>query len=428
MLNEILSMGVTNSHFNSKLIKENGLFVPLRGENSDGHDFIEDAVKNGAIATLWNESKDIPKGLSNKIAFFKVADTLEAFQKLASAYRNMIDPIVIGVTGSNGKTTTKEFLYATLNAKYICHTNTGNFNNHIGVPMTIMNMPGKTEVLIVEMGMNHKGEIELLSKLSKPDYAVITNIGESHIGHFNSREGIAEAKKEIIVGLSDKSKLVYDGDEPLLISLEGESLANEDLKIVTRTSEGISFEYLDAHFNINSLGDHNVKNAAYAIKIAQILGLTNEEIQKGLRTFKNAPMRLELRKTKHTDFLMDCYNSSLTSLASAIKTFEYIETEKDKLMIIGDILELGNESLAIHQKIGEIAKKSNISCWFVGEEMENAYLIAGDTHQHFNNTTDALNHIDISTLDNKCVLLKGSRGMKLERIYEHIISLNQQQA
>ena len=417
-------MGITNVHFDSREIKANGLFVPLASESGDGHKFIVNAINNGAVATLWKSTIDIPEELKDKITFFEVTDTLVAFQELAATYIEKVNPIVIGVTGSNGKTTTKEFLFSVLSEKYKCHKNVGNFNNHIGVPMTALNMPIDTEVCILEMGMNHASEIELLSNLSKPDYAIITNIGESHIGHFKSREGIAEAKKEILSGLKDKTNILYDGDESLLENLEGEGIFDDNFRSINTNSQGITFGYNGVTFKINTLGEHNVKNAAYAIKLAQKLSLTNSQIQTGLFKFKNAPMRLEPRKVNDIDFLIDCYNASLTSVTSAIKTFKSIDTDKEKLIILGDVLELGGESRNIHREIGKAIKNANLPCWFVGEEMEEAYKIAKeDKIRYFEDTNEVI--ANLALLPEKgYVLLKGSRGMKLERIYNSLESKN----
>src|SRR5690625_4928156 len=199
----------------SRNIKENSLFIPLKG------DHVNEAIKNGAQAIIWDQEKPLSiKELPIEVSVFYVSDTLKALQLLAAEYRKLINPKVIGITGSNGKTTTKDLLEATLTDTYMTVATKGNLNNHIGLPLTILNMKRHTEVLILEMGMSNFGEIELLSNIAKPDIAIITNIGESHIEHLGSRKGIAQAKLEIIKSMNNKGTLVYDGDELLLKNIE----------------------------------------------------------------------------------------------------------------------------------------------------------------------------------------------------------------
>ena len=195
---------------------DNGLFIPIIGERFDAHQFIEQAIENGAVAALWDRKKEIPSTIPESFVFFFVDDTAQALQQLAKKYRQDVNPIVIGITGSNGKTTTKDLVSSVLATKYRTHRTVGNFNNEIGMPLTILQMKDDTEVLVVEMGMSDFGEIDRLTNIAQPDYAIITNIGESHIEHLGSREGIAKAKLEITNGLKRDGKLLIDGDEKLL--------------------------------------------------------------------------------------------------------------------------------------------------------------------------------------------------------------------
>src|SRR5699024_1235287 len=178
----------------SRLKVKQSLFVPLIGDQFDGHQFVEGALNNGAVAILWQEDRELPPSVPKQVPVFFVKNTLDALQQLASLYRNKVDPIVVGITGSNGKTTTKDIVSSVVKTTYKTHFTQGNLNNHIGLPLTILGMPNDAEVLILEMGMNHFNEIDLLSKIARPDYAIITNIGESHIEHLGSREGITKAK------------------------------------------------------------------------------------------------------------------------------------------------------------------------------------------------------------------------------------------
>jgi len=424
MLEKIIGVSVTNVHFNTKNLKPGGLFIPIKGERSDGHLYIEDAINNGAIATLWNSKTAIPSHLSDRIKFIKVKDTLKSFQALANSYRKEVNPIVIGITGSNGKTTTKEIVAAALSNNFQIHKNSGNYNNHLGVPLTLLTMPKNTELCIVEMGMNHQGEISELTKIAEPDFAIITNIGESHIGHLGSRENIAKAKMEIIEGLTYKENVLFDGDESLLSQLNGYPIKDIQLKDLKQQENKITFNFLENDYVVPTFGLHNAKNSAFAIKLGKILSVDNEKIRQGLHKFRNADMRLEYKEKDTNSFLLDCYNSSLTSLKSALNTFESIHTPKHKVAILGDIFELGTESISTHKEIGKIATMyPDFEFWFVGKDMREAFAIVKDSNsaKYFNNTEALCDFIKKHSVSmhSKYFLLKASRGMSLEKVYEN---------
>ena len=421
MLKNILGFDVTNVHFNTKELKPGGLFVPLKGENSDGHSYIKNAINNGAAATLWNEEIPVPQDLDKEIKFIKVKDTLQTFQHLANCYRREINPIVVGITGSNGKTTTKEIVAAALTNTYKVHKNSGNYNNHIGVPLTLLSMPDNTELCIVEMGMNHQGEIRTLSNISQPNIAIITNIGESHIGHLGSRANIAKAKMEIIEGLINKNNIIYDGDEGLLSELSGYPVYNKDIKNLMQLEDKIAFEYLGEKVTLPAFGLHNAKNTAFAISLANILNVKLSNVLEGLLSFKNDNMRLELKESGTTSFLVDCYNSSLTSLKSALITFNNINTTKRKIAVLGDIFELGTESQDTHKSIGNITRDNfEFEYWFVGENMKAAYEVhkQQSKNKYFINAELVHKYIqdNQNLFDNTYILLKASRGMRLESL------------
>lgn len=428
MLKELIGVDVSNVHFNSKSIKPNGLFIPIKGENSDGHLYIQDAINNGAIASLWNKDIEIPKEFQEQVKFILVEDTLKSFQELALYYRESVNPIVIGVTGSNGKTTTKEFLDVVLKQKYKVHKNSGNFNNHLGVPLTLLEMPSDTEVCIVEMGMNHLGEIHILSNIAKPDYALIVNIGESHIGLLGSRENIAKAKMEIIDGTKNKQNVIFDGDEPLLQHLDGYPILNSSINHIVQNGSNLTFEYNGSNYLIPTFGIHNVKNSTFAIRLAEILNIDYELIQEGLKYFKNQPMRLEYREIENNSFLLDCYNASLTSIISALDTLDNIRTDKKKIAVLGDVFELGKENDWTHKEIGKQSSNyKDITFWFVGDSMRLAF----QDFKKYNSSAiyfPSKKELFDYTLDEKILfnnhyfLLKASRGMKLEDFFNHFQS------
>src|SRR5699024_431179 len=207
---------IKNVLTDSRVQAKQALFVPIVGESFDGHAFLLQVIENGAMAAIWQEDKPLPEELPADFPLFLVKDTITALQEVAASYRSKINPTVVGITGSNGKTTTKDIVAGVCGEAFKTHKTAGNFNNHIGLPLTILSMPKDTEILVLEMGMNHFKEIERLSEIARPDYAIITNIGESHIEYLGSREGIAQAKLEITHCLSEEGKLIIDGDEPLI--------------------------------------------------------------------------------------------------------------------------------------------------------------------------------------------------------------------
>lgn len=423
MLDHLLKLGVTNAHFNSQEVYENGLFIPIKGKEKDGHTFIDNAIKNGAIAALWQKDIKIPDHIKN-FNFIVVDDTLKAFQQLASEYREKVNPVVIAITGSNGKTTTKEMLNVVLSTKFKVHKNKGNFNNHLGVPLTLLSMPLDTEICILEMGMNHQGEISVLSNLAKPDIALITNIGESHIGLLGSRENIAKAKMEILDGLRNENFVFVDGDEPLLKKIAGKTINCKDLYNFKQNKNEISFTFEKHCYTLPSFGFHNAKNALFAIKVGKELGVSPSLISDGLKNFKNQDLRLEYVEHKSTSFLLDCYNSSYSSIKSGLDTFLSIKINKKKISILGDIFELGDQSISVHQSVGKMIEQINESEFYlVGKEMKAAYDICTFKNNifYFKNNDELLDYLMRKRINDVFFYFKASRGMKLENIYKSLV-------
>lgn len=414
----------------------NALFIPIIGDRFDAHHFIEQAKAQGAIATLWNKTHPIPEELAGELVFFIVEDTTEALQSLASAYREKVDPLVIGITGSNGKTTTKDLLHAVLQKKFSTYATKGNFNNDIGLPLTILQMEAKTEVLILEMGMSGFGEIDLLTQIARPDYAVITNIGESHIEHLGTRAGIAKAKLEITNGLKPKGLLVIDGDEPLLTTEKqsdhvfccGFNDANDavisDVKV---TQEHTTFTWNGMErYTIPLLGVHHALNASYVIALANELGMKQSEIQAGMMTLDHSAMRFEriIGKNKVT-IINDAYNASPTSMKGAINVIKEFAEFKHKVVVLGDILELGDLSATMHQSIAEVIEPPIDVVYTYGSATEIITTTLKKKYpkmdvQHFVNETDFKSALVAKANEDTIILFKASRGMAFE---EHIEAL-----
>lgn len=417
----------------SRQFSADSLFIPIAGERFDGHQFLAQAIENGAIAVLWDEKHPIPEAYLEQVSFFIVEDTLRAMQQLAQAYRQFVSPLVIGITGSNGKTTTKDLVYATLHQAYRSHATEGNFNNEIGLPLTILSMPRNTEVLILEMGMNHFHEIERLSKLSEPDYAIITNIGESHIEYLGSREGIAKAKLEIKTGLKESGHLLIDGDETLLqkeknakntigIGFSGENdivLSNTHLE-----DKSTHFSYGHTTFQVPLLGKHHAKNAAFAIWLAHRLSLTEEQIQQGLQELAYTSMRFEWLNGKHQSTLInDAYNASYTSVKAAVNVLKDLKGFTKKIVVLGDILELGEFEEQLHEQLGTLIHPPITHLFTTGDAASaiTASVKENETgvkSQHFIERPALSEAIKRQLEPGTIVLFKASRGMHFEEFVE----------
>lgn len=411
------------------------LYIPIIGENFNGHAFVRDAIeKKGAVASFWQKDQPEPPTDLNLIV---VDDTIEALQHLASSYRNEIGMKVVGITGSNGKTTTKDMVTSVLETTFRVHKTAGNYNNHIGLPLTILSMKEDTEVAVLEMGMSGRGEIELLSNIAKPDAAVITNIGESHMQDLGSREGIAEAKLEIAAGLKQDGKLIINGDEPLLTDrVEGNAnvipfglKANNDYqaKDIMLKGRGTHFIIEETEYFIPVLGAHNVTNALAAIIVGELFGVSEENRKKGLEQLVITGMRNEVVETSGGwTVINDAYNASPTSMRAALDLLGSLDEYGKKIAVLGDMLELGDMEKAFHHEIGQYVKEKNVDYVFtfgaLGMEIAKGAqeVMEPSRVKPFMNKQELTREL-LPLLENgDVVMVKGSRGMKLEEVIEGI--------
>ncbi|WP_110926387.1 UDP-N-acetylmuramoyl-tripeptide--D-alanyl-D-alanine ligase [Bacillus massiliglaciei] len=420
---------------NSRTLTEGNLFVPLTGEQTDGHKYVQGALENGAAAAFWK--KDVPNPPEHQPVII-VEDPEQALQRLAKAYRDQLDVKVVGVTGSNGKTTTKDMIAALLATKYKVHKTSGNYNNHLGLPLTLLSMPEDTEAAVLEMGMSSRGEIEFLSKMARPDIAVITNIGESHLLDLGSREEIANAKLEIVDGLAKGGLLIYHGDEPLLIEriakrkdafrslCFGRNDENDIYPLeISQDQNSTSFTVSgrEEKYVIPVLGRHNVLNALAAMLVARELGVDEEHMQSGLSTISITNMRMEMVAGAHGEKIInDAYNASPTSMKAAIELIEGMSGFSKKILVLGDMLELGPHEKNFHLKIGEHISPEEID-WIFTYGALGKYIAEGAASSF--SSERVLSFMDkqelISSLKkhagaNDLILVKASRGMKLEEV------------
>lgn len=413
------------------------LFVPIIGENFDGHDYVMQAVEQGAAAAVWDKTRKLPSALPPDFPVFFVEDTVTALQKIAGWYRMEIDPIVIGITGSNGKTTTKDMVRTVVETTYLTHYTKGNLNNHIGLPLTILSMNRETQVLVLEMGMNQFGEIDKLSRLARPDYAIITNIGESHIEFLGSREGIAKAKLEILHGLPENGKIIIDGDEKLLERL------HEQENVITcgyhetndKVIEIIRMEYNRSDFKMGSntvytiplLGKHHVHNASYAVALGELLNIKQGNIQAALKHLSRTSMRFEMLKGANgVSIINDAYNASPTSMKAAIDVVRQMDGFHHKILILGDILELGAYAEEMHRSIAENITVPITAVYTYGSQAEIiSESVAASNEEvdarHFTSKEALLREVKNYLQEDTLLLFKASRGLQFEKLIEEIM-------
>lgn len=438
--------------FDSRLVEPNTLFVPLVGGRTDGHDYVDKAISNGATAVLWSRNvEEAPKD----ICVIQVDDTLQAFQDLAHYYRQLIGPKVVGITGSNGKTTTKDMLASVLATTYKVHKTEGNYNNAIGLPQTIMDMPEETDILVLEMGMSDFGEIERLSEIAAPDIAIITIIGESHIEFLGSRAGIAKAKDEIILGMTDQGVLVYPENEPLirenlpqkpvvqLKTFGSSSSADLYSTEITLHKRETTFKTSasDLTFTIPVLGAYNVQNALSVIVVARLLNVLFEDIKDGLASFKLTKNRNQwLVGPNGSNILDDAYNASPTSMGAILDSFQETNLEqkhskantRDLVVVLGDMRELGANSKAYHEAMAaHIEERLIRHVYLYGVEMAALYDVLKQSWpenkiSYFKDDQAALvNALNAELKGTDDVLVKSSLGTGLINVVKSICNLDE---
>ncbi|MBM2659617.1 UDP-N-acetylmuramoyl-tripeptide--D-alanyl-D-alanine ligase [Staphylococcus pseudoxylosus] len=433
--NEYMDQGIQGVSIDSRDIKSQNLFIPFKGEHVDGHQYVAQALRDGAGASFYQKGTLLDENVEGPIIW--VDDTLTALQQLAKAYLEFVNPQVIAVTGSNGKTTTKDMIESVLKPQFKVKKTQGNYNNEIGMPLTILELDIDTEISILEMGMSGFHEIEFLSNLAESDIAVITNIGESHMQDLGSREGIAKAKSEITVGLKPGGLFIYDGDEPLLKPYVNQ-LTNVDLvsigkhstnslvsQIESINNDGIAFTINEEErFELPILGEHNMKNATIAIAVGKRMKLSYDTIFNNLREVQLTGMRMQQYHTSDNSLVInDAYNASPTSMKAAIDTLAVMNGRK--ILVLGDVLELGPNSQIMHEQVGEYLNGKDIDTLFTfGEESQyisnvgNQYV---NHMEHFENKQKLIETIKTYVQPEDKVLVKGSRGMKLEEVVEALI-------
>ncbi len=433
----------------TRTIQDGDLFFAIRGERFDGHDFLEEALSKGSGAVIDTKPDDLPEG---KVLIY-VSDTLTSLQDTAHYLREQRDIPVVGVTGSNGKTTTKEMLCSILERKYKTLRNEGNLNNHIGLPLSLMKLEQDDEIIVLEMGMNARGEIRKLCEIARPSHGVITNIGAAHLGMLGSYEAVRAAKLEMVEGLSvvavnaDDSFLMEGVHEindfngkiitfGLKKTLHGDVSYNADVTAgdLTATDAGTDFlleiaEKGAVHVSLNVHGLFNIYNALAASAVSSALGMEMEDIKAGLEDYTAFPMRFEITEKNGLTIINDSYNANLSSTKESLMELGRMGPEVRKVAVLGDMLELGTFTDDFHREIGRTIVDMGIDVFIaVGEKM---CLAAGECiHCRgvnkspavycFNDAEHAGQEISGIVQQKDLVLIKGSRSMAMEKIIKDI--------
>lgn len=471
---DLLVQGVTTD---SRHIGEGQLFVPLTGDSFDGHDYVEAAFRQGAAAALWSLDRELPASLAGK-PLVLVEDPLEALQNLAAAYRAELRTLIVGITGSNGKTTTKDMTAAALGSVMRVHKTAGNLNNHIGLPLTVLELPEDAEAAVLEMGMSGLREIALLTNIARPDIAIITNIGDAHLLQLGSREMIARAKLEIVEGLRPGGLLLVSADEPLIAAELGRTTLPRGAQVRTFGASprsdwraaGIEVGAQSCAFTVKAgpaagfrlaaapgprpaadetaapaeeacescfpqvrieipvPGVHNVHNALAAIAAATAVGVPAEAVASGLRAMQLTGMRIQpVAAACGAMILNDAYNANPTAVRAAVDLVAGLTGYRRKWIVLSDMRELGETEQELHRETGAYITPDKADAVLTWGELS-AYTSAGAAEAFGERAAEAVRHFDSQEslilaireeLDPRdLVLVKGSRTMHMERVVE----------
>ncbi len=407
----------------SRVISKDCVFVALKGEHFDGNDFALQVAEDGVAAAVIADRKDLPR----HERLFVVDDSLKTLQELARHHRECLGLPIIGITGTNGKTTTKELISAVLSKKYDVVFTQGNFNNQLGVPLTLLRIKPETEMAVVEMGANHPGDINELTAIGKPDYGIITNIGRAHLEGFGGFEGVVKTKNEMYQYIaSHNGTLFVNNDNELLMNLA------EDINKVTYGTSAdadihgkmlsanpyLSVEWNGYKIDTQLVGDYNFENVMTAICVGAYFKVPANDIIAALSSYCPTNNRSQVIKTAKNRVVMDAYNANPTSMSYAIRNFRNI-CKDDNLLIIGDMRELGDESEQEHKTIIELIKQLNFQKVFlVGSEFQK--VSDGTKFQTFTDVDSLIRHLDQHPVADKDILVKGSNGIHLNKIIDSL--------
>jgi UDP-N-acetylmuramoyl-tripeptide--D-alanyl-D-alanine ligase len=431
------SRTIHHVHFDTRQLEAGGLFVAIRGAR-DGHEFVAQAAAQGANGAIISDPSLLPADLPADFGIILVNDTLRAFQKLAAAYRRQFAIPFIAVTGSNGKTTTKDIIAHLLAHKHAIHKTYKNFNNHLGVPYSLLQMEEGHQAAVLELGMNHPGEIELLASLVKPRISVITFIGEQHIEFFGSREKIALAKAELLPHTDPEGLVLLNGDNEYLRRIahlyDGEILYYSVTGPADVWADKIRMDERGLHYEVHFrdgehaslflplFGRHNVLNSLPAIAIARHFGLSLADIKEALATVRLSAMRFEVLHSRSGAVLVnDAYNASPDSMQASLSTFAELFPERKKVIVLGDMFELGPDSPRMHAGVGAFANRYRDAFSLliaIGDNARHLYEAYQGEKRYFSTKEEAVGTLSQFDTADHAILFKASRGMELWTLLE----------
>ena len=419
----------------SRTLKRGELFVALRGENFDAHNFVESAAKAAAAGAIVHSNwmGKIPANF----ALVRTEDTLQAYQNLAANYRNSLSLNVVAITGSNGKTSTKDFTAAVLGRRFRVTKTQGNFNNHVGLPRTMLEATSQDEVAVWEIGMNHPGEVAVLAKLAAPDAAIITNVGVAHIEFMGSREAIAVEKGALAQAVGPEGTVILNADDPFSKSIAARTSAKVILagttegtvraSEITQSANGTDFTILEGAHRCRAQlpmpGLHMVQNALLGVAAGRIFGLSLEDCAAGLAAAPLTKARLQIKEIHGVQFIDDSYNANPDSMKAALRTLVELDADGKRIAVLGEMRELGDESERSHCEVGETAAVLGvdhvIAIGNVAAAISNAAERAGlGNSRAVNSTTEAAEILVKIAEPGDLVLIKGSRAARTERVME----------
>ena len=405
-------------------ILPNSFFVAIKGDRFDANTFAKEAIEKGAKYVLI----DNPNYYIDQRTIV-VNDSLIALQELAKFHRNYLQLPIIALTGSNGKTTTKELIQVVLSKKFTTKATHGNLNNHIGVPLTLLSFDATTQIGIVEMGANHQKEIEFLCAIAQPDFGYITNFGKAHLEGFGGVDGVIKGKSEMYTFLSQNDKTVFVNlEDPLQVTKTKEMKivsfgVNKSEAFVNITSVSanpfVKIQWDNTTIHSRLIGLYNANNINAAIAIGKYFAVDDESIRQAIESYIPENNRSQLVHKNTNEIILDAYNANPSSMAVAIANFIQLENE-NKIAILGDMFELGTESISEHKAIVNVLLNENtITCYFIGKDFYQSKV--EKTHFYFYETFESfMEALQKESLQNKMILIKGSRGMALERTLEYL--------
>jgi len=434
------SVTVNKVSTDTRTLEKGSMFIALRGERTDGHNFIKNAFDKGASVVVC-ETPVVPP---EECTVITVDDTIKALKDMAKKYMETFRIPVVGITGSVGKTTTKEMIAQILSTEYNVHKTMGNFNNHIGLPLSVLELTHEHTAAVFEMGMSGLGEIEYLTDIIRPDIGVITNIGISHIEKLGTRQNILRAKLEITKGMKENGKLILNGDDELLSGLKGllpmplifyginETSDLNAFDIHSLGEDGVRFTVKlrneDVDIALPAPGIHNVSNALAAVACGLELNVSNENIKKGLANYSQEKMRLNIVKYKNgIKIINDSYNSAPSSAEASLSVLREVAGDKRSIAVLGDMLELGDYSREAHRQIGATVVREHINHLVavgnLARDFVQGALEAGmdeKNTRYFIEPKQAISYLKDFLEPQDVVLFKGSRGMKLDSVIEGV--------